>query len=218
MSCFESSTFLKSPNVMNPEILKKACDKLGWTFEIKTEQSKQVLYVYDVNQSSNLRGEYALKVVDNVVTYNSYYMKNGRELAKELENQFYGLNIQYAHQAILNEFEALGFKFMPVNTFVPTETEKVRFKMVGHSKISEETEKRVELEFTIKFDGTVVSDSNYIPKDVHKLADKAMEAIDKAFGTIRKEGEQIKRKEIPAKYKNKVYCKSGNKIIAKNSN
>lgn len=215
MSCFESSTFLKSPNVMNQDILKQACEKLGWTFEIKTEQSKQVLYVYNANQQSNLRGEFALKVVDNVVTYNSYYMKNGRELAKELESQFYGLNIQYAQQTILNEFEALGFKFMPDNKFVPSETEKVRFKMVAHSKISEETEKRVELEFTIKFDGTVVSDSNYIPEDVHKLADKAMEAIDRAFGTTRKEGEQIKRKEIPAKYKNKAYCKAGNKVIAK---
>jgi hypothetical protein len=87
--------------------------------------------------------------------------------------------------------------------------------MVAHSRISEETEKRVEIEFTIKFDGTIVSDSNYIPEDVHKLADKAMEAIDRAFGTTRKEGEQIKRKEIPAKYKNKTYCKAGSKIIAK---
>jgi len=215
MSCFESSTFLKSPNVMNQKTLKKACEKLSWTSEIKTEQGKQVLYVYDTNQQNNLRGEYALKVVDNVVTYNSYYMKNGRELAKELESQFYGLNIQYAQQTILNEFEALGFKFMPDNKFTPTETEKVRFKMVAHSKISDETEKRVELEFTIKFDGTIISDSNYIPEDVHKLADKAMEAIDNAFGTTRKEGEHIKRKEIPAKYKNKAYCKAGNKIIAK---
>ena len=79
MSCFESSTFLKNPQVMNQEILKKACEKLGWKFEIKTEQNKQVLYVYDANQKANLKGEFALKVIDNVVTYNSYYMKNNFE-------------------------------------------------------------------------------------------------------------------------------------------
>jgi hypothetical protein len=200
---------------MNRDILKQACEKLGWTFEIKTEQNNQVLYVYNANQQNNLRGEYALKVVDNVVSYNSYYMKNGRELAKELEGQFYGLNIQYAQQTILNEFQALGFKYLPDNKFVPNETEKIRFKMVAHSRMSEETEKRVELEFTIKFDGAIVSDSNYIPEDIHTLADKAMASIDAAFGTTRKEGEHIKRKEIPAKYKNKAYCKVGNKIIAK---
>lgn len=76
MSCFESSTFLKNPQVMNQEILKKACEMLGWKFEIKSEQNKQVLYVYDANQKANLKGEFALKVIDNVVTYNSYYMKN----------------------------------------------------------------------------------------------------------------------------------------------
>lgn len=215
MSCFESSTFLKSPNVMNQEILKRACEKLGWKFEVQTEQNKQVLYVYDTNKNANLQGEFALKVIDNVVTYNTYYMNNGQELIKELEGQFYHLNVLYAKETILNEFGALGFKFMTDHKFVPTETEKVRFKMVAHSKIPEETEKRVEIEFTIKSDGTVVSDSNYIPEDVHKLADKAMEAIDKAFGTTRKEGEHIKRKEIPVKYKNKAYCKAGNKIIAK---
>lgn len=215
MSCFESSTFLKNPNVMNQDILTQACKKLGWKFEIKTEQDKEVLYVYNTGQQSNLHGEYALKVDANTVTYNSFYLKNGRQLSEELESQFYELNIQYAQQTILSEFEALGFKYLPDNRFTPSETEKIRFKMVAHSRISEETEKRVEIEFTIKFDGTVVSDSNYIPEDIHKLADKAMEAIDRNFGTIRKEGEHIKRKEIPLKYKNKAYCKTGTKIIAK---
>lgn len=215
MSCFESSTFLKNPNVMSQDILKRACEKLGWKFEIIIEHNKEVLYVYNANQQSDLNGEFALKVLDNTVIYNSYYLQNGRELARDLENQFYDLNIQYAEQTILNEFEALGFKYLPDTKFVPSETEKKRFKMVAHSRISEETEKRVEIEFTIKFDGTVVSDSNYIPEDVHKLADKAMEAIDRNFGTFRKEDEHIKRKDIPLKYKNKAYCKNGNKIIAK---
>lgn len=215
MSCFESSTFLKNPSVMNQEILKKACENLGWKFELKKEQNSQVLYVYNTNDQANLKGEFALKVSGNTVTYNSFYMKNGRELAKELEKQFYELNIQYAKQTVLNEFEAMGFKYLPDNKFAPNETEKLKFKMVAHSKISDETEKRTEIDFTIKFDGTIISDSNYIPEDVHKLADKAMEAIDRSFGNTRKEGEHIKRKEIPLKYKNKAYCKVGNKVIAK---
>lgn len=216
MSCFESSTFLKSPNVMNQEILKQACEKLGWTFEIKTEQSKQVLYVYNAIQQSNLHGEYALKVVDNVVTYNSYYMKNGRELAKELETQFYGLNVVYAKETILREFQAVGFKFLPDLKFIATEIEKEKFKMVATTRNPNESDKRTEIEFVIKFDGTIVTDSNYIPEDIHKLADKAMEAIDKSFGTKRKEGVHIKRKPIPAIYQGKTFCLATGQIKSKN--
>lgn len=215
MSCFESSTFLKNPMVMNQQVLKKACEKLGWKYEIRSERGQDVLYIFDVNQASQLYGEYALKVNGNQVTYNSYYLKNGTQLVKELEQSFYGLNVEYAKETILREFKAVGFKLLPDMKFVPNEKEKERFKMVAHSRISAETEKRTEIEFTILFDGTIVSDSNYIPEDIHKLADKAMEAIDASFGTVRKEGEQIRRKEIPARYKNKAYCKANNKIVAK---
>lgn len=215
MSCFESSTFLKNPAIMNMEFLKKACQQLGWQFEIKQEGNKQALYITMAGNQSNLHGEYALKVVDNEVTYNSYYLKNGKQVVKELEQEFYGLNVHYAKQAVLTEFESMGFKYLPEIGFVPDEIIRDCFKMVAHSRIAEETEKRVEIEFKIMYDGTVVTDSNYIPEDVHKLADKAMEAVDRAFGTQRKEGEQIKRKEIPAKYRNKTYCKAGSKIISK---
>jgi hypothetical protein len=215
MSCFESSTFLKNPMLMRSDLLKKACTQLGWRFETKMEQSVMVLYVYDVNQKVHLGGEYALKVSNNTVTYNNYFMKNGLQLAKILENQFYDLNVAYSEQTVIHEFEALGFKFMNDFSFVANETEKKRFKMVAHSKIAAETEKRTEIMFTILHDGTVVSDSNYIPKDVHDLADKAMAAIDATFGTTRKEGEQIHRKPIPAKYKSKTYCKPNLKNISK---
>jgi len=216
MSCFESSTFLKSPQVMNQEILKKACEKLGWKFEVKTEQSRQVLYVYDTNKNANLKGEFALKVIDNVVTYNSYYMKNGQELIKELESQFYGLNVVYAKETILREFQSAGFKFLPDLKFVPTETDKEKFRMVASTRMPNEIEKRTEIEFVIKFDGTIVTDSNYIPEDIHKLADKAMAAIDKSFGTKRKEGEQIKRKLIPSIYQGKTFCTAPGQIKSKN--
>jgi len=203
---------------MNQEILKKACEKLGWKFEVKTEQNKQVLYVYDANQKANLKGEFALKVIDNVVTYNSYYMKNGQELIKELESQFYGLNVVYAKETILREFQAVGFKFLPDLKFIATETEKEKFKMVASTRNTNEAEKRTEIEFVIKFDGTIVTDSNYIPEDIHKLADKAMEAIDNSFGTKRKEGEQIRRKVIPPIYQGKTFCSTSGQIKSNNTN
>lgn len=212
MSCFESSTFLKSPQVMNQEILKKSCERLGWKFEVKQEQNKQVLCVYDTNKNANLKGEFALKVIDNVVIYNSYYMKNGQQLIKELENQFYELNVVYAKETILREFQAVGFKFLPDLKFTPTEKEKEKFKMVASTRMPNEIEKRTEIEFIIKFDGTIVTDSNYIPEDIHKLADKAMDAIDKSFGTKRREGIHIKRKSIPAIYQGKTYCSASGQI------
>ena len=217
MSCFESSTFLKNPQVMSQEILKRACEKLNWKFEIKTENQRQVLYVYNTNPTANMQGEFALKVIDNIVTYNSYYMKNGKELVKELEKEFYGLNVLYAKETILREFQAVGFKMLPDLKFHPTEIEKEKFKMVTSTRMHNETEKRTEIEFVIKFDGTIVTDSNYIPEDVHKLADKAMEAIDKSFGTTRKEGDQIKRKQIPPIYKGKTFCSASGQIKANNS-
>jgi hypothetical protein len=201
---------------MNQEVLIKACEKLGWKFEIKIEKNKRHLYVYNVNQNVNLNGEYALRVVDNVVTYNSYYMKNGIELIKELENQFYTLNIVYAKETILKEFQAVGFKFLPDLKFVPTETDKEKFKMVASTRNPNETEKRTEIEFVIKFDGSIVTDSNYIPEDIHKLADKAMEAIDNSFGSKRKEGVHIKRKSIPAIYQGKTFCSATGQIKSKN--
>lgn len=216
MSCFESSTFLKNPTVMNQDVLKQACEKLGWRYEAKVENGENILLVYDVNQKENLKGEFALKVIGNQITYNSYYMKNGQELVKDLEKNFYTINVEYACETILREFQAVGFKLLPDYKFKENEKEKRRFKMVAHTSIPNESEKRTEIEFTIMFDGTIVTDSNYIPEDIHKLADKAMESIDNAFGTKRKEGEHIKRKEIPLKYKDKAYCKAGNKIIAKN--
>jgi len=84
--------------------------------------------------------------------------------------------------------------------------------MVASTRMPNEIEKRTEIEFIIKFDGTIVTDSNYIPEDIHKLADKAMDAIDKSFGTKRREGIHIKRKSIPAIYQGKTYCSASGQI------
>ena len=40
MSRYESSRFVKDPKTMNKEILKAACDKLGWTYRIQGVLSK----------------------------------------------------------------------------------------------------------------------------------------------------------------------------------
>lgn len=212
MSCFESSKFLRNPQVMNQEVLIRACDKLGWKYEIKNQE----LVVLNANQKENLKGEYLLKVKGDIVTYNSYYIKNAKEFVVELQETFFELNVNYAKETILKEFESAGFTFKRDYDFVANSEEVERFYMVGYSKIENEDEKRTEIQFTILMDGTVVTDSNYIPEDIHKLADEAMEKIDNAFGTSRREGIEIKRKEVPEKYKNKSYCTVNNKIIAKN--
>lgn len=212
MSCFESSKFLKNPQVMNQEVLIKACNELGWEYEIRQNE----LIVLNANQKENLRGEYLIKVRGDTVSYNSYYMKNAKEFVSELQETFFKLNVVYAKETILKEFEGVGFTFKRDYDFVATNEEVDRFFMVGYSKIENEDEKRTEIQFTILNDGTVVTDSNYIPEDIHKLADEAMLKLDSAFGTSRREGIEIKRKEVPERYKTKSFCTGNNKIRAKN--
>ncbi|MFK2662415.1 hypothetical protein ACIXUI_13155 [Bacteroides fragilis] len=57
MSRYESSRFVKDPKTMNKEILKAACDKLGWTYRIQGED----LIVTDAKQKEKVYGEYVLK-------------------------------------------------------------------------------------------------------------------------------------------------------------
>lgn len=212
MSCFESSKFLRNPQVLNQDVLKQSCDNLGWKYEIRNGD----LVVTDANLSQDLHGEYLLKVSGSKVSYNTYYISDAGKYASQLQEQFYELNISYSKETILREFERAGFAFKRDYDFVPNEEEVDSFFMVGYSKLENEDEKRTEIRFTILSDGAVVSDSNYIPEDIHKLADEAMSRIDAAFGTERKEGVHIKRKEIPERYKTKAYCTVNNKIKAKN--
>lgn len=202
MSCFESSKFLKNPQVMNQAVLIKACEELGWKYEIRNNE----LIVLNANQQEDLKGEYLLKVKGDVVSYNSYYMKNAKEFVSELQQQFFKLNIVYAKETILKEFESVGFSFKRDFDFVSTAEEVDRFYMVGYSKMENEEENKTEIQFTILNDGSVVTDSNYIPEDIHKLADEAMLKMDNAFGNKRREGIEIKRKEVPIKYQGKTQC------------
>ena len=56
MSCFETSTFAKNPDVMNQEILVQSCNKLGWKF---TKNANE-LTIFQLNENENLSGEYAI--------------------------------------------------------------------------------------------------------------------------------------------------------------
>lgn len=72
MSRFESSRFVRNPQVMHVDVLKSACDALGWQYTIHDN----ILTVSDAKQKSRLYGEFALKLnlTTNEVTYNTYYM------------------------------------------------------------------------------------------------------------------------------------------------
>lgn len=69
MSRFESSRFVRNPKVMHVEVLKSACETLGWSYNISGNE----LIVTDAKQNSRLYGEFALKLnlLTNEVTYNT---------------------------------------------------------------------------------------------------------------------------------------------------
>ena len=69
MSRFESSRFVRNPQVMHVDVLKSACEALGWTYCITGDE----LLVSDAKQDANLYGEFALKLnlTTNKVTYNT---------------------------------------------------------------------------------------------------------------------------------------------------
>ena len=72
--------------------------------------------------------------------------------------------------------------------------------MVGRSNLKDEDEPVGQIKFTILFDGTVISDSDYLPEDVNNRAHASMDAIDSNFSSSR----IMTRKDIPARYRHKV--------------
>lgn len=103
MSRFESSRFVRNPQVMHVDVLKSACDALGWQYTIHDN----ILTVSDAKQKSRLHGEFALKLnlTTNEVTYNTYYMPNATQKVLELQEQFYALNATYAKNSLIQEFK-----------------------------------------------------------------------------------------------------------------
>lgn len=166
---------------MNPEALQRACDKLGWKYTVKGGE----ILITDLGGKEKLHGEFALKVSDGVVTYNSYYLKNGRELVEELKSVFFPLNVEYARDSVIRSFSANGFTYKKDYSFRPTEEVDDNFSMVGYTELPDEKEKRYEVAFSILKDGTVITDSNYLPDDVNNKAHQSMDRLQELFGRER---------------------------------
>lgn len=196
MSRFETSKFLKNPSTMNQQVLITACDKLGWKYRINEDE----LIILSIGNNEQLHGEFALKVKGDTVTYNSYYLKNGKELIDDLKKEFYPLNVEYSKHTIIQEFEKNGFTFKRDWDFLSSEEIAEHFFMVGETKMEGEENKRFEIEFTILNDGTIVTDSNYLPDDVNDLAHLAMDEVEILLGNKR----IMTKKEIPEKYRGKI--------------
>ena len=208
MSCFETSTFVKNPDIMNQEVLVQASIKLGWKFT----KTGNELTIFQINENENLRGEYAMKIVGNKVTYNTFFLKNAWSKVNELQSIFYELNVKYAEESIIKEFKKQGWSFKSNDKFKANVEEKISFYMIGRSKLQGESEKVAQIKFTILKDGSVKTDSDYIPIDIHELADKAMLELEIIMGSKR----EIIGKEIPLKYKHKTFCENKKTISLKN--
>ncbi len=202
MSCFEQSTFLQNAAIVNQEILLRACTKMNW----QTEQRNGELWVSQSQSQATLFGEPILRLKGNTVIWNTYYQTNGMQQVDALRSTYMQLynemRVEYAREAILSEFRKVGFSFVDDLQFHANDFEKYRFSMKGRSKLKGETEPVSSIQFTILSDGTVRTSSDYIPEDIHILADEAMATLENTFGNPR----AIQPKDIPAKYRGKTFC------------
>jgi len=196
MSRFETSKFVRNSTLMNQECLIDACQKLNWKYSINADE----LLITDIGVKQSFGGEFAIKVKGNQVIYNTYYLGNAKEYVAKLQSMYNGLNIEYSKTMIINEFKKNGFAFKSNDKFVPNEIEKLSFYMVGRSKDKNEAEPIGQIKITILDDATVVSDSNYLPDDVNKLAHEAMDNIDLYFSSNR----VMTKKDVPLKYRDKI--------------
>ena len=198
MSRFESSRFTRNALVINPDVIKKACDKLGWSYTIKDN----ILTVMNAKQTSNLWGEYALKLdlATNKVTYNTYYMPDAKEKVEELQKCFYEINAVYSREALIQEFKKKGFTYLDDFRFVPSDDEVFQFFMEGTSEDIDEDEPIAKIKFTILKDGTIVTSSDYLPNDVNERAHDAMDVLEVLLGNKR----VMTKKEVPARYLSKM--------------
>lgn len=198
MSRFESSRFARNPQVMNANVLKAACEALGWKYSIQNN----ILLVTEIGIGSNFYGEFALKldVLTNEVTYNTFYMPNALEKVEELKEMFQVLNAEYSKNALISEFEKAGFAYRSNFDFTPTEEEKFSFYMEAKSYDPLEDEPFASIKFTILKDGTIVTDSDYLPNDVNEKAHEAMDILELHLGNKR----VMTKKPVPAKYVSKM--------------
>lgn len=198
MSRFESSRFVRDPKTMNIEVLKRACSVLGWTHHM----DGVYLVVTNALQKNNLYGEYALKLntSSNEVTYNTYYMPDAALKVEELQKKFYELNAEYSRTSLIQEFEKRGFTYRSNIRFVPNEQELYSFYMDSKSLDPAEDEPYASIKFTILADGTIVTDSDYLPNDVNERAHDAMDVLEVLMGNKR----VMTKKPVPPRYLGKM--------------
>lgn len=210
MSRFESSRFARNSSVMNAEILKSACDALGWKYSIKGN----LVTISDANQKQNMYGEYVLQldITTNQVSYNTYYTPNAAQKVEELQTAFYKLNAEYARKSLIQSFKSKGFTYLSNDKFNPTTEEVYSFYMVGRSKDKNEEEPLAQIKFVILKDGTIVTDSDYLPNDVNEKAHAAMDELESLLGNER----VMTKKEVPSKYLHKMKPRRLNIIEQKN--
>jgi hypothetical protein len=183
---------------MNAEVLKTACDSLGWKYSL----SNNILTVSDADQMRNMYGEYILQVnlITNKVSYNTYYTPDASQKVVDLQNAFYKLNAEYARKALIQSFKRKGFTYLSNDKFQPTDEEVYSFFMVGRSHDKTEDEPIAQIKFLILKDGTIVTDSDYLPNDVNEKAHAAMDELEILLGNKR----IMTKKDIPSKYLHKM--------------
>ncbi|MCQ2296595.1 MAG: hypothetical protein MJZ45_04265 [Bacteroidales bacterium] len=196
MSRFETSKFVRNNSVMNQSCLLEACKQLNWKFIVKDDE----LLITDIGVQQGFYGEFAIKVKGDQVTYNTYYLGNTKEYVEKLQALYNELNVEYSKNMIIREFKAKGFSYKSNDKFVANDVEKVSFYMIGRSNDKTESEPVGQIKFTILFDGTVVSDSNYLPDDVNRRAHAAMDEVDLNFSSKR----IMTKKEVPLKYRDRI--------------
>jgi len=210
MSRFESSRFARNSNVMNVDILKSACDTLGWSYTIENN----ILTINDAKQRGSMYGEYVLQlnISTNQVSYNTYYTPDATEKVEELQRAFYALNVEYARKSLIQSFKKKGFTYLSNEKFHPTEEVVDSFFMVGRSLDKSETEPVAQIKFSILVDGTIVTDSDYLPNDVNEKAHAAMDELEELLGNKR----VMTKKEVPLKYLHKMKPRRVNIVEQKN--
>lgn len=198
MSRFESSRFVRNNKIMNKDVLLSACDALGWTYKFDGD----VLTVSDVKQQATLYGEFALRLntKTNEVVYNTFYLPDAPKKVQELQEQFYRINAEYARKSLIQEFKKKGFTYKSNDRFTPTTETLYSFFMIGRSKDKNEDEPVAQIKFEILHDGTIVTDSDYLPNDVNERAHDAMDVLEQLMGNKR----VMTKKPVPSKYLKKM--------------
>ena len=72
--------------------------------------------------------------------------------------------------------------------------------MIGRSKDKNEDEPVAQIKFDIMHDGTIVTDSDYLPNDVNERAHDAMDVLEQLMGNKR----VMTKKPVPSKYLKKM--------------